>query len=233
MVSQITIHGETRVAGCLPRASSFGEVCRVFADDFATIPRDQWDAMLNAITLRPYVNHIFNQRSVGSCAAESSTQGLQVIRAVNNQPFVKLNPWSVYHFTSGGRDNGSSIDSNLVQLREYGAVPMDDWKRSDGWRKIPMPNWRELAEPYRICEFWDIENILEFGSALLLGFPVVFGWEGHSVLAVALKDSRTLIYANSWGEDWNNGGFSTLPLASVNFNYGAFAPRTGTLTISA
>jgi hypothetical protein len=140
--------------------------------------------------------------------------------------FVQLNPLFVYHTTSGGRDNGSSIDDNLVFLREKGVAPESTWPRSKGFQATPSAEAYTEALKYRIVEFFDIASWDEFGTALLLGFSVVFGYSGHSVLATKLIDANTLEYANSWDPDWNDHGFGTLKSSEIYTPYGMWATRS-------
>jgi len=221
----ITPRGKKK--GCLPRKSKFGSRCPVFGDSFNTIPVGDWPELLKTHhSLRPFVPMIFDQDGVGSCATESTTQAMQVARAAQGLPFIQLQPWSIYSTTSGGRDQGSAIDDNLEYAREIGILPESVWPRSKGWRaKPPKSLLDEHASQFRIQEFWDIENIEQIGTALLLGFPVVFGWSGHSVMFCDLLDTATAEYANSWGSEWGDEGFGKLSLRSVNFKYGAFALR--------
>ena len=86
----------------------------------------------------------------------------------------------------------------------------------------------EVASKYRIDEFYDISNVAEFATALLLGMPVEWGWSGHAVYAVDLIDKNTFRYANSWDESWGDDGFGTLSLRSINWGYGAWAIRSVT-----
>ena len=214
--------------GCLPRRHPFATRCPAFGDHFNTIPVGDWPELLKVKPpLRPFVPDIKDQDGRGSCATESTTQGLQTNRSTRGLPFIELSPWSIYCFTSGGRDQGSSIDDNLEHARDVGIMPASIWPRSKGWRaKPPKLLLEEHASQFRIEEFWDINNIEEIGTALLLGFPVVFGWSGHSVMFCDLLDVNTGEYANSWGRDWGDNGFGKLSLRSVNFKYGCFALRT-------
>ncbi len=217
--------GHNRLGGCLPRRSRFGECCRPLADVIEIIPREQWAGLIGTVNLRPKVRQILDQGSAGSCATESTTQAAMVIREVVGQPFELLNPWSIYHWTSGGSDSGSSIDDNLQHAREYGILPESYWPRSKGWRADPPDGWKDVAKAYRVDEFYDIANTEQVGTALLLGFPVVFGWQGHSCVLTGLLTTTTAEYANSWG-DWGDEGFGTIKLSSINFGYGAFSVRT-------
>lgn len=214
--------------GCLPRQSAPGSRCPRFVDAIKVIPSSDWKDHIGKISLRPYVPKIYDQDGVGSCAAEASTQALQVSRAFSGRPFVELNPWYVYRVTSGGRDRGSMIDDNLDFLRQHGAAPMDVWGRDKGWRADPPSDVEAEATKYRIDEFFDINSIEEFASALLLGFPVVYGSNGHAKCAVEMLDDSKFLYANSWDYSWGDRGFGIESFRTVNFGYGAFCVRTPT-----
>jgi hypothetical protein len=185
-----------------------------------------WSELIGEVNLRPFVTEIFDQNGVGSCATESTSQAIQIIRAFQGQDYVQLAPWSLYAFTSGGRDRGSVIGHNLQRARDVGILPMRLWPRSKGWSSKPDEATLAEAAKYRIHEYYDCGSIDEIGSALLKGWPVVFGWKGHSVVFTELVDTNRARYANSWGSDWDDNGFGLLDLSEVNFSYGAFAVCT-------
>lgn len=212
-------------SGCLLRTSLPGERCPLFGDRIEVIPKAEWAAHIGQVSLRPYVTEIFDQDGVGSCASESSTQALQIALAFAGRPWVQLSPWFVYRSVSGGRDSGSSIDDNLEFLRTSGSCPMEMLPRSGGWKAKPSAEAVEAAKSYRIDEYYDITTAEEFGTALLKGFPVVYGRSGHAIVAVELVSPSEIRYCNSWG-DWGDGGFAVESLSKVNWGYGAFAVRT-------
>lgn len=219
-----------RATGCLPRATRPGYVCSLFGEKIPTIDPSQWGDMIGEVELRSFVRKIKDQDGVGSCATESTAQAIEIVRNWESQEWVELNPWFLYHYSSGGRDNGSAIDTNLALARERGIAPESVWPRANGWAQNPSEEAREAAKLYRIDEFYDVSSIAEFGTALLLGMPVVFGWSGHSVVATQLLTTTTFEYANSWAPTWGDQGFGTLRLSAVNWSYGAFAVRTANLT---
>jgi len=213
--------------GCLPRKTRFAEKCRPAELRVPVVPENQWDAIAGQLGqgLRPYHKARLDQDSVGSCATESTTGAVMVSRAFAGLPFVLLNPWFIYYHTSGGRDDGSSIDENLEFVKEFGIAPESVWPRSKGWRTKPSSQAYAAAKAFRIEEYWDVASIGEMVGTLLLPEPVVFGADGHSVLAVAHKGTYPEV-ANSWGDDWEDDGFGKwCSYSQVNWKYGAFGVR--------
>ena len=216
-----------KAKGCLPRKSRIGEICPIFGERIEVIPRGDWPDLLTEIDMRPHVKNIKDQDGVGSCATESTSLAEEIAEVFAGQNWTELNPWFIYHTTSGGRDSGSSIDENLAFARQYGIAPMSVWPRSKGWRAKPSDEAYEAARDHRIEEFYDIASWDEFGSALLTGFAVVFGYSGHSVCATSLISPEELEFANSWDESWGDRSFGRLKARSVHWGYGAFAVRVG------
>jgi hypothetical protein len=221
-----------KAKGCLPRSSRVGAVCPLFGERIKVIPEGEWKDYEGKITLEPYIPTILDQDGIGSCATESTTGGTMLVRAFAGLEFVLLNPWFIYHHTSGGRDQGSAIDDNLTFAREKGIASEMVWPRAKGYEATPSAEAYADALNYRIDEFYDIMTIQELVSALLLGFPVVYGSNGHSVLKVKHAGS-TGLDLNSWGKGWGQGGLGVWAAYNqVNFQYGAFAIRTTTQIVS-
>jgi hypothetical protein len=224
--AELAIYPDGYRPGCLPRDDAFGENCLALCEsDIPIIPREQWAGELAKITLRPRVRKIKDQGGNGSCASEATTQAKEVADVGQNDEWIELNPLSIYRITSGGRDGGSSIGGNLKQVRDVGLLPESYWPRSKGMYAAPPDGWLDVAAQHRIVEYFDIANELEFGSALLAGFPVTFGYSGHAICAVGLAAVDRIIYANSWGV-WGDNGFGTLSFRSVYWSYGVYAIRT-------
>lgn len=235
MIDSVTpqcVYPPDRIPGCLYRKSLPGQVCPMAADHIKVIPRAQWGDYAKQIGggqgLRPFVKTVLDQNGAGSCATESTTGATMISRAFAGLDHVVLNPWFIYHTTSGGRDSGSSIDENLEFVREHGIAPESVWPRSKGWRATPSAEAVEAAKAFKILEFYDVASVNEFVSALLQGYPVVWGANGHAVCAVAHLDDTKPLILNSWG-DWEDHGFGVwATYRAIEWGYGAWAVRTTT-----
>jgi len=172
---------------------------------------------------RNWFKYIYDQDGVGSCAAESGTGLKAGLDASQNLPLIIYNPWSVYWYTSGGRDQGSVIGDNVEYLRDKGVCPEEVWPRSKGWRSEPNSQAKELAKLFCIVDFFYIETIQELVSALLQGFCIHAGYSGHAIVLVAYLGKGQLLFCNSWDKSWGDNGFGKLSLSSVYFPYGAYA----------
>lgn len=223
-----------KAAGLLPRDSQYGKLegCEKFEDRFPIIPMRDWEEVSreHPVDLRQHVRHVFDQDGVGSCAAESCCGAKAIVDVAAGKQFTLYNPWALYHFTSGGRDGGSTLDANLRIAKEVGLCPESSWPREEGWRQKPPQNVLDEAQDHRIDEFFDIGSLAEFGTALLLGFPVAYGRRAHAITAVRLVPRGNgrfeIEYQNSWHPSWGDDGFGRDSAESVNYGYGSFAYRT-------
>jgi hypothetical protein len=215
-----------RIAGCLPRKYRPGDICPLAEEHIKIIPRSEWPTYTGKVSLRKFVNEILDQDGAGSCATEATAQAIMIARAMAGQPHVLLNPWFIYHTTSGGRDGGSSIDENLAFVRQYGCAPESVWPRSKGWRAEPSKEAWEAALEFKIEEFYDIGSVDEMVSAELGAFPVVWGANGHALCKVEHLNDREGLDANSWGKEDGDQGFRVwATYNAVNWGYGAYAVR--------
>lgn len=214
-----------RSPGCLPRKSLPGSRFLPAVSRIKTVPRDRWGDF--EVSVRPFVKTILNQGKKSSCATEATAQAVMIAREIAGLPFVLLNPLFIYHHTSGGRDQGSSIDDNLAFVREHGCVPEEVWPRSKGFEETPPQYAYDAALDFKDIEVFDIANINEMVGGLLVADPVVYGANGHAVVKVEHLDENKGLDVNSWGPEWGDGGFGVwASYRAVNFAYGAFAVRS-------
>lgn len=222
------------IPGALPRKSRFGTLKSVppFREAIEVIPRSDWPELLKSHTgLRfctPEREGIYDQDGRGSCASEACNQMVSVLRVFSGQPWVLFNPLFTYIRVSGGVDRGSTLDDNILDLQKYGACPESVWPRSavTSLTVKPPDAAFEAAARYKLLEVFDIASIDECVTALLKGFPVYYGSQGHAKLFVRALDETKGLYVNSWGAGWGDGGYGIEKFASVNFSYGMFAGRS-------
>ena len=222
---------EGKKTGCLYRTDRPGDNCVMLEEGeqensrIKLIDPDDWGPHIGTTPRRDSIGWIFDQDGVGSCAAESATGNLSLCEAKQGREVKKLSPWYVYHTTSGGRDGGSNIGSNLKFLRDNGVCEMSLWPRSKGWRATPSKEANENAKLHRLAEYFECTSTTAVGTALIKDFGVCFGWQGHACYLIDLIDERTARYVNSWG-DWGDKGCGSIRLDAINFGYGCYAYRT-------
>ncbi len=198
------------------------------SDEFQVVPVNEWSDWLSgvdAVDLRPFVKFILDQNGVGSCGSDAMTQCIMILRAIARQDPELLNPLFAYHFVSGGRDQGSSLPDNVNFVLEHGIPSQLVYPRSIGWRSEPNEAAFEDALKYMLLEVFRIRTWEEFGTCLLVGMPVYFGYSGHAITGVTLLSTTRLQYANSWHESWGDRGFGTLSKNSIYWNYGVYGFR--------
>lgn len=137
-------------------------------------------------------------------------------------------------------DSGASLRDGIKSLKNKGACLEALWPYIiEKFDKRPTPKCYEEARKRKIKTYHRIDSLQEMLVCLAEGFPFVFGFTvyerfesgkvaktgiadmprkgervigGHAVMAVGYnqKDSRFLV-RNSWGADWGNGGYFTMP----------------------
>lgn len=206
--------------GLLPRDPSERSRARAFAMDFRKLPRAEW-AKAKTPRRRPWT--IYDQGSTSSCASQSLCGAVAYSREIRGLPRVKLSPGSVYPNVNGGRDAGSTLTANVNWLQDHGAAPVEVVPANTTRKASLPPGTQAAADPFRLVTAVDLDGDFDaVVSALAYGYPVYFGirWSGgvgHAIYAfdyetttVRGKPSADLVIANSWGEDWGDGGCGRL-----------------------
>lgn len=197
-------------------------------------------------------DHSFVAEGVGvhNCTSNAGTQGWEVLHneAFGKEAWIELSPISLYKRVGRSPSSGSTVSDNVREMRDIGALPTNAEKTKletmglnpahtmpETGFSTPFPQgWKETAKYFRIQEYFDVESIEGFFSALLSGFAVHYGRAGHSILGVSAvfnqsKNGFYICYANSWAPSWGENGFGYdsegYVRDSIN-RYGAFAYRT-------
>jgi hypothetical protein len=189
---------------------------------------------VEGIELEPYNGVVFNLEveedhsyvaegiGVHNCAAEGAAGCVMVLRALAGLPHVVLNPYFIYHTTSGGSDQGSYLSDTVAFLASQGCASEAVWPRSHGFRTAPSQNARQDALKYRQLKVVKVANWEEYGTMLLNAWPVYSAYPGHAWFGSQLIAPDRIRWCNSWGTDWGEGGFGTLAASSIQFKSGIY-----------
>lgn len=222
---------EDRACGALPRDDVPGAVGKWWRDEFRRniVDPDDWPDLIaaGAGDEREYVNWIYDQDGIGSCAAEGLHGCVDTNRQRRGFPKIKFNPWPIYYYASGGVDRGSTLSANIREAKQRGMVPDELWPRAQHrWDDLPPEDiWRE-AKKYKPDEIYEIGNTVEAVSALFLGHSVYAAYPGHAWQLVTMLNMQQGIWRNSWGTEWGERGFGVINFSRISFDYGLFAIQT-------
>ena len=217
--------------GALVRDSLPGREQGLFRDTFkkSIVNPSDWPALIKAGhgDHRRYINWIYNQKQVGSCASEGLHGCVDVQRERRGMEKIKFNPYPIYYYASGGRDIGSSLTACIREAKSRGMVPDKLWPRSQHrWNDLPPESvWKE-SKRYRPGEVYDLGNHVEAASALFLGHSVYAAYPGHAWELVTVLNSTQAMWRNSWGSTWDGDGIGVISFSRITFQYGLFAVQS-------
>jgi len=217
----------------------------VFEDAIPLIPRDQWPTAIKAIddaggSLDLLVSRIYDQGQEGSCVSNATCQSLEIAQAIRRgkKHVIHLSAISLYKRVGGSPGSGSMVSANMREILGRGVLPL---KSAENDARFPhtMPNtgfytkypagWEKTAIRFRGHEVFDVRSYDGFITALIRGYPVVYGRDGHSICAVrpVYKNGQLYVkYANSWG-NWGDKGYGYDSESKIRRGAGwAFAVRT-------
>ncbi|HMD02373.1 MAG TPA: C1 family peptidase, partial [Candidatus Baltobacteraceae bacterium] len=138
-------------------------------------------------------------------------------------------------------DSGAMLRDGIKSVSSQGVCKEDEWPYVISKFEVqPFQQCYTDALSYVATSYHSLnQDITEFKSCLAEGFPFVYGFTaydafesasvaqtgvlnmpaptervvgGHAVLAVGYDDpSQRFIVRNSWGADWGNAGYFTVP----------------------
>lgn len=191
-------------------------------------PRSQWRDMIEASSgARDYVRKIKDQIG-GSCVSNATTQAFEVSwnRALGLDRWIEMSAMSLYKRCGSSPNSGSMLSTNLREMRDVGALPIDNsdnrarlqemglpsgdvFPHSNFYTPYPSSNWKQTAKHFRFQEVVEAGGFDEIASALLDNRPVVFARASHCIVGVQLVYENgvySVRYANSWG-NWGDNGY--------------------------
>ena len=140
-------------------------------------------------------------------------------------------------------DSGAQIRDGIKVLASEGAPPETDWPYDITQFAVQPPSQAYAdALQHKVTSYQRIaQNLAQLKGCLAAGFPFVFGFTvyesfesdevaasgvvnmpglleqvvgGHAVMACGYSDAQQrFIVRNSWGEDWGQAGYFTIPYA--------------------
>jgi len=222
---------EGKAEGALVRDDCPGDLGELWRDKFQRdiIDPSEWAPLVKAGEGNQvqYVNWIYDQDGVGSCASEGLHGCVDSNRQRRGLQKVKFNPWPIYYYASGGVDRGSTLTGCIREAKARGMVPDALWPRANHrWNDLPPADvWKE-ATKYKPDEIYDIGNWVEACSALFRGHSVYAAYPGHAWQLIAVLNSQQALWRNSWGKDWDDDGIGVINASKITFQYGLFAIQT-------
>ena len=138
------------------------------------------------------------------------------------------------------QDSGAALRDGIKSLRDKGICSEDLWSYDiSRFRERPPTSSYQSALDHQIISYHSIRSLNEAKTCLAEGFPFAFGFAvysgfesdsvaksgvlnyptkteehmgGHAVMAVGYDDkSQRFIVRNSWGWDWGQAGYFTMP----------------------
>lgn len=173
-------------------------------------------------TMDELVRWILNQMREGSCVGNAITQAIMILLAkqFGKAWVTALSAISIYKQIGRSAQSGAMVSDAMDAVRDVGILPLDTPENREKYGDHVMPatgfstrfpdGWKETAAKFKGFEFLVIRNVLQLLTAILKGYPVIVGRQGHSICycRVMFRNGRLVVkYANSWDESWGDEGF--------------------------
>lgn len=213
--------------------------------DIPVIPRSEWPERIEEMERKKsrltdlcdvMGVKVKNQQSTNYCWINAPVHCLEIIRAVQGQPYVELSPASVGAKIKNFRNEGGWGTEGLQYLVEHGCVPTDKWPANAIDRQYDTNAANVTRAKFQVDEWYDLKpgNFDQLMTCLFLRFPVAIGlnWWEHEVTAMdPVKLDGTNRFGvtidNSWGESWGGRGRGVLTEEKSTPD-DAVAPRVAT-----
>ncbi len=216
--------GADRLCGLLPTPDETREAFRdIAASGMKIYQRSEWPALIarideaNAWSYRR-ITRAYDQDGEGTCVYNALALAMQIRHnwQFGDHNAVPLSPISGYRYNAPGPSSGSNVGQAIVWAESKGLIPLDCPENrlhvqaghfgivhpATGYSRKPAEGWQQVARMFRAQEWFRVETVEEWVSALLHGFVCVGGRDRHCVAhgGLAMDGGRLLsIYCNSWG----------------------------------
>lgn len=166
------------------------------------------------------ITRVTDQGQEGSCTSHGATNNMQICQArqVGKKNVIQLSPMSLYKQIGSGPNSGSSPDDAIEVLSTIGQLPLDNEQNRKLFAGQTFPErgfsnrypdgWKTTAAKFIATESFIADTFEEFISALVQGYGVTYGRQGHCICAVDyvfVNGVWRIKYLNSWGE-WGDAG---------------------------
>lgn len=241
-----TISGDVKGHGLVPRDYRIHPAEMFEPPSAITVkPRSEWSAFLKEqVRLQARLSDLrtwktLDQDGQGYCWAYSTTGCVQYLRAVNNQPYVRLSAHAVGCKVKNFRNEGGWCGLSAKFHREQGCPSVELWPEKSMSRSNDRPEVWANAALHKVTEDWvdltrDVydQNLTEeqIATCLMSGIPCAldFNWWSHSVCGVNWVEVEPGSFGpmidNSWTDAWGENGTAVLRGSKAKAN-GAVALR--------
>lgn len=189
------------------------------------IPRSEWKERADLINpkLRKCIREVKNQRSEGSCVFNSVTGMWQFCAAQQfgwDADYKILSAIIGYSKYGSSAGSGSMVSDSIKFMMEEGSIPESGHGYTDKHQFGPTgfsaakqyrkdnPDWVETAKNYMALEFYRVDTVDEWATALLLGHPITKGRSGHCIFDFIWDYTAAMKWhaghCNSWSPDWGD-----------------------------
>lgn len=196
-----------------------GQKFRRFGEYTNLIPNGQWEELARKLDAEKsnaafLLNRVYNQQQEGSCVGNATAQCVEgtMTGQVGFDRKIDLSAISIYKAIGSSPQSGAYVGDALERICDVGVLPLDTPENrakfgdhvmpATGFRSPWPQGYESTAAKFRGLEFYEIDTEAEMMSALLQGFFVVVGREGHSIVycAVVYQDGKRMFaFCNSWG----------------------------------
>jgi hypothetical protein len=227
------VDGEIKGHGLVPRDyAAYPREMFAPPADLALIPRSEWSARVKELErtkarlsdLRGDIPAL-DQGSEGFCWAYSTTTSIMLLRATNNQSYVRLSAHAVGCVVKNYRNEGGWCGLSAKFQKERGCPSVQFWPEKSMSRSNDKPETWVNAALHKVTEDWvdltrDVydQNLTfdQVATCLLSGIPVAADYNhwSHSICLMDLVEveagSWGVVLLNSWSNAWGTNGTGIL-----------------------